>query len=347
MTTHQIGRRHLGLLGPCCHCPKFANSSMASSRSSTTPADLPDVLRVKIMELLPQKHRLCNAALVCKAWAFAATAATPKISLEINPDKQHRQAGVQAWLQQHSSMLSSLELRSSSSAALVEDDSLETSTSITTPLHLPRADHAQLTSLSLETIYLTYSTDEPAHAQQHQDTLPRLADLKLSLCGFGSQEAFFNLASSAHLTTLDLQRVWWEEPPEDQLPPTVPAAPESSKGPTPALTAVLHCCSGLQRLHLQFWSNPFDQQRQQALMPHSSLSAISSLVLLEDLTLCNLHVLDPSFSHGLPNRAITNLPPSLTRLRLEARYTGVDPGFIRSYYVSETLCHLTRLKTLS
>ena len=338
MTTYQSVLRHPYLLTTCCDRLKPANSSMAPS---TTAADLPSVLLVKILEMVPQSHRLGNSALVRKSWASAATAATSKVSLEVNPDTLRMQAGVHSWLRQHSSILSSLELRSPSSAALVEDDSLAAGRSITLPLHLQCADYAQLTSLSLETMDLTYSTDEPTQAQQQQGALPQLAELKLSLCGFSRQEAFLNLASSARLTALDLRRLWWAQPSKDQQLQTAPGA----DSPPPALTTVLHCCSSLQRLHLQSWSNPRDKQRQAAFMPHSSLSAISSLLQLEDLTLCNLYARDTSQNHGLPARAITNLPPSLTRLRVAA-HGDVDERFYRPYYVSETLCHLTRLKTL-
>jgi hypothetical protein len=80
-------------------------------------------------------------------------------------------------------------------------------------------------------------------------------------------------------------------------------------------------------------------------MPHSSLSAISSLMLLEDLTLCNLHVVETvsSFTSAFHPRPITNLPASLTRLRIAARETDVDSLHIRSNYVSQTLRHLTRV----
>jgi hypothetical protein len=168
-------------------CSRFASVvpglQREAWRPSTAAADLPSLpthLLVKILEMVPQNHRLCKSALVCKAWASAATAATRRVSLEVNPDTVLRQAGVHAWLQQHSSSLSSLELRSPSSASLVEEDSLTTSTDIATPLHLPCAAYTQLTSLSLECMDLSYSTDEPAQAQQQQGTLPHLADLNLA-----------------------------------------------------------------------------------------------------------------------------------------------------------------------
>jgi hypothetical protein len=170
------------------------------------------------------------------------------------------------------------------------------------------------------------------------------------LCGLSNDEAFIALAGSARLTSLDLRRVWWKDLPQDQSPPAAPGADsdsesadsesdsesgdfdsysdsysdsESAEGPSPGLAAVLHCCSSLQRLYLQFWTDPWDQQRQQAYMPHSSLSAISSLMLLEDLTLCNLHVVETvsSFTSVFHPRPITNLPASLTRLRIAARET--------------------------
>ena len=60
---------------------------------------LPESVLVKILKKVPQHDRLSRAALVCKAWAAAAAAATTVITLKrVNAATA---AGLSSWLQQH------------------------------------------------------------------------------------------------------------------------------------------------------------------------------------------------------------------------------------------------------
>jgi len=81
------------------------------------PLDLshaaPDII-VLVLGSMPLRDR-CNCALVCKAWAEAATAATHSIVLE---HRTQDLRGLQAWLSKHGSRLEVLQLHAGCPAAL-------------------------------------------------------------------------------------------------------------------------------------------------------------------------------------------------------------------------------------
>jgi len=69
-------------------------------------SQLPQAVLVRVMQLLPLNTRLRNCALVSKAWAAAAAAAT----VEIEASLIHHPAYLQPWLQQHGVKVTSLVL---------------------------------------------------------------------------------------------------------------------------------------------------------------------------------------------------------------------------------------------
>lgn len=248
----------------------------------TAAAQLPIAVLARILQRVPQQQRLSACALVCNAWAAAAAAATHSITTEVSRTDLNVVPSFEAWLQHHDS----LDVRGRWSK-----------------LELPCAALVQLTSLSLESCEVR-TFQQPEQEQQHgaQAALPQLVSLRLVSCKLSSSTAFQLLAASPGLTALDLQRVYWEvEAPQQQQTP-VADTPCS-----PTLTAVLQACSRLQVLHLEFWSSTMYYSDR--CMPPASLSALSGLSQLHDLSLQNL---PPSSTAALPA-----LPTRLTRLCIE------------------------------
>lgn len=139
-------------------------------------------LLASILELVEPQERLSSCDLVCEAWAVAATAGTRRISFS-SFEEEGRAAGFHAWLRQHSSNLSSLEVAglppasfysSISSLTQLQDLSMEADGD-SAPFHsLPAL--SSLTRLSIE------NGGQPVHhAQLPQGSLnlPKLKVLEL------------------------------------------------------------------------------------------------------------------------------------------------------------------------
>jgi hypothetical protein len=56
-----------------------------SPKAATAADQLPEALVARILQHVPLQQRLASCALVCKAWAPAAAAATNKLSLTVRP----------------------------------------------------------------------------------------------------------------------------------------------------------------------------------------------------------------------------------------------------------------------
>jgi Leucine-rich repeat (LRR) protein len=71
---------------------------------------LPEALTAQILQHVPQQQRMKQCALVCKAWAAAATHVTVTVERRLDNMPRHAFAALERWLAQHADQLESLQL---------------------------------------------------------------------------------------------------------------------------------------------------------------------------------------------------------------------------------------------
>ena len=71
---------------------------------------LPEALTAQILQHVPQQHRLKQCALVCKAWAAAATEVTVHVERSLDNMPPRALAALESWLVKHGGQLESLKL---------------------------------------------------------------------------------------------------------------------------------------------------------------------------------------------------------------------------------------------
>ena len=79
--------------------------------------ELPAALWAQVLQHVPLQQRLSRCALVCKAWAAAAAAATVDIKVQLFGDE--KLAALQSWLHRHSGHLCSFKLARDAQACTI------------------------------------------------------------------------------------------------------------------------------------------------------------------------------------------------------------------------------------
>lgn len=140
---------------------------------------LPDAVVELILQQLPQQDRLCRAALVCRAWAAAAAAATVAITFDSpKPTQEERQQdfmSLKDWLHQHSQQLVSARISGRSQLQL----------------EFAHMQRLQVCKLSYCTLQLPHCAEATATAQ----TQP-FKKLRLRSCTFDSVDISNSCCSS-------------------------------------------------------------------------------------------------------------------------------------------------------
>lgn len=201
---------------------------------------------------MPQSQRLRSCALVCKAWALAAAAATRSVTLIGSAATDVALKGLEAWLEQHSSNLSSLEVEVELPHGPHNDwASLSAcSCSVTTQFQLPCAALVQLTSLSLGGLVLSPGPQQQqgSSADSIPAAVPQLAE---ALHVQAQWPRSLQVAGRPNKPHCSGPSAWWTRPLPRVAELQHSAAP-GADSPSPALAATLHSCSRLQRLNLHF-----------------------------------------------------------------------------------------------
>lgn len=297
-------------------------------------------LLASILERVEQQERLTSCALVCEAWAVAAAAGTRRISFYSFKEEGHV-AGLNAWLRQHGSNISSLEVSglppasfysSISSLAQLQDLSMEglLADGDAAPLFsLP--DLSSLTRLSIE--------NGGHHLQLPQRflNLPKLEMLELegvlfNPCILDSMTQLQDLVSGigqlTQLTALWL-RLYWDRTD----PPQAPCHAFS------ALTA----SSKLEFLHVKFNSET-DLDGNYAVMPGRNVlqHMFPSGRQLPQLESLGLGCAENWYSNWrVPAADLGRIASSCLRLRSFGWYHLLDPA------TAADLSPLLRLTSLS
>ena len=171
---------------------------VASSPSIT--AVLPEALTAQVLQHVPQQQRLQQCALVCKAWASAATLATTHVEQKYKPAQTI--PAIESWLRQHAAQLESLQLSYNGRQREPQ---------------LPWAKLAKLQRLQLGGFALSLpgEQDSSSSGSSGEDThspapllLPSLQHLELVGVEFISVSSLLQLAASAPgLTSLTLDHI--------------------------------------------------------------------------------------------------------------------------------------------
>jgi hypothetical protein len=156
----------------------------------TTLSDLPAPLTAQVLSHVPQQQRLTKCALVCRAWASAATLSTIHVECALT---EAILPAFQTWLQQHAGQL--LTLRVSAWSGPDPFSFLS--------LRLPLDKLKQLQTLQVEHLKLQLPGLEAGTAAA-EVSLPCLQHLQLNFVWLQSTSSLLELTDAPQLTTLGL-----------------------------------------------------------------------------------------------------------------------------------------------
>jgi hypothetical protein len=164
----------------------------------TSFADLPAALTAQVLSHVPQAPRLTQCALVCRAWASAATLSTVDVQLNLEANTVH---AFNCWLQQHAGQLRTLRLGGGFS----------------NPLRLPLGQFKQLQRLEVKFVvkFVVVRGEQLGASSSGQQldvsnadngaaavSLPSLQHLQLEFLVLESINSLLRLTAAPQLTSL-------------------------------------------------------------------------------------------------------------------------------------------------
>ena len=206
-------------------------------------ASLPEALTARILQHVPQQHRLQQCALACKAWASAATLATVHVELTLQADSQAIPA-FESWLEQHAGQLESLQLNLTEAGSSSMDEYEDHPRLPHSPwyiqheLQLPWDKLAKLQRLQLECFKVTLpwegsrgatigagagATSGSSSNREETHTpapllLPSLQHLRLSKVQLVSSSSLLQLAQAPGLTSMKISDISFSLPQYCSVP---------------------------------------------------------------------------------------------------------------------------------
>jgi hypothetical protein len=277
--------------------------------------ELPKVLITRILQHVPIQLRLYSCALVCKAWAAAAVAATNTISFSFSTHSTLKKHHVATWLQHYGQDVSRLRLNITKDVNYSDrhgGSSRELSADSGGRFKMPYAHLQHLTSLFLDGMVLSFTCPrlqtQQQEQQQHQGAagagsssnaalLPQLVELELVECVATAPADLQRLVCATGLTKLQMHNL--RRSTNEAL------HAEDSIVTTSTVGSVLQHCSCLVSLKL----STSNQERLHSDGP-SPLASLSSLTKLQEL--------DTDVPFKAPTAFLPALPAGITRLALSA-----------------------------
>lgn len=273
----------------------FVDSQVQNSISM-----LPMALLARILQHVPQEERLASCALVSKAWAAAAAAATVSIHVEgLNSSKT---ASLQSWVELHARQLQSLRLQRRYWQSR-------------SPLQLPCAELQQLSVLHLSGVQplLQKAHVNASSSSTQPPFLPALKDLRLISLTADNAGTLLQFASCTGVTQLRLESVTFLPPGAKTYASRDRALEEQAAHTTSAALGLLKSMTQLQRLH--FVAGPVERQ---AWMGAVFTTSITALTLSLDMRRSALPCVPQSLSRLV----------DLQELSLDLEGDGIDPHLL-------------------
>jgi hypothetical protein len=297
--------------------------------------ELPKVLITRILQHVPIQQRLYSCALVCKAWAAAAVAATNTISLSFSTHSTLKKKRVATWLQHYGQDVLGLCLTITKNVIYSDRPggrSWELSADPDGTFKLPCPQLQNLTSLFLDGMLLPSNRPLPQAQQQQQQQLgaavagsaallPQLVELQLAECVVTVMADLQQLVCATGLTKLQVHNLrnatkWNVLRPGDNIVTMS------------AVGSVMQHCSSLVSPKL---SNSHGEQLDSE--GPSPLASVSSLARLQDL--------DTDVPFKAPTAFLPAFPSGITSLAVSAGNTHAVQAALRN---KDLLQHLRSLR---